>query len=87
MSDVLFQRAKDAEAKRDYWFAAKLYKQAQDGFERMGKLKEAKICRNSIDNIIVTDEFGTYRLKHCQKCGGEMIVIRPGDIRCSKCEN
>jgi len=35
----------------------------------------------------INDAFGMSTQRHCRKCGGEMIVIRPGDIRCSKCEN
>jgi len=32
----------------------------------------------------LTDGFGNYWDKYCPKCGAEMVVVRPGDARCSK---
>ena len=38
---------------------------------------------NSCGTELITDDCGNYWDKYCIDCGAEMMVMRPGDARCS----
>ena len=35
---------------------------------------------------LITDDW-SWAPAWCKKCGGDMVIIRPGDFRCSECED
>lgn len=45
-------------------------------------------CEEKFDAIDWVDDGCGLRMdRWCDKCSGERIVFKPGDIRCSECEN
>lgn len=44
------------------------------------------LMRLGVRPPLVTDDY-SFVGGWCRKCGGVKIVIRPGDFRCSNCEN
>jgi len=44
------------------------------------------LIRLGYNPVTVTDGWSFWP-RWCDKCGGNIIVIRPGDARCEDCEN
>jgi len=69
-----------------------------DDYNEMGvmhKVDEQKVLRKEkIDEIVklfetsqtVSDGFGSVWPAKCEKCGSEIVVVRPGDARCMECD-
>lgn len=34
----------------------------------------------------ITDGFGNHWSRKCPECGGDIHVVRPGKVQCSRCE-
>jgi len=57
-------------------------------------LEQAMLLANSIHDCIegtmlqrtVSDGFGSVWPAKCEKCGSEIVVVRPGDARCMECD-
>jgi len=85
-ADQLFEQAQLAANRGRYELALDLYENVMNNYDL--NMRGIEYCQAAIDALpIISDGLGNYSPRYCRKCGGEMIVIRPGDIRCSKCEN
>ncbi|MEP0825824.1 MAG: hypothetical protein HRF40_10080 [Nitrososphaera sp.] len=51
--------------------------------ERLIDLEQTYHIVNEEMDECITDGFGGWWEKTCRKCGADMVIVRPGDARCS----
>ena len=65
-------------------FIRRLFYKLYHIFDDIGTWFLLHAVDKSKERTFITDGFGNYWDKYCPDCGAEMMVMRPGEARCSE---